>query len=110
MRADGTTAVSVNDNDMFRVVLTLINLEEDRISDSQIYRKVNGRIQVVNLPVNINPFVLFSVFANSYPVALRLLSYVISLFFDEADALHRNKNIIYYKDIRKELRKEGKTA
>ena len=80
MRPDGTTAISVNDNDTFRVVLTLINLEEDRITDSQIYRKINDRIQVVNPPVNMNLFVLFSVFANSYPVALRLLSYVISFF------------------------------
>jgi len=80
MKPDGTSAISMGDADAFKIVITLINLEEDRITESQIYRKVNDKIQVVNPPVNINAFVLFSVFANNYSTALRLLSYIISFF------------------------------
>jgi hypothetical protein len=81
MNPDGTFAVSTEGSDVSKVILTLINLEEDRIADSQYnYQKVNDRIQVINPPVNINAFVLFSVFANNYSTALRLLSYVMAFF------------------------------
>jgi hypothetical protein len=81
MNPDGTFAVSAEGSDVSKVILTLINLEEDRIADSQYnYQKVNDRIQVINPPVNINAFVLFSVFANNYSTALRLLSYVMAFF------------------------------
>jgi hypothetical protein len=82
MKPDGTFALPVDQgNDNFKVIITLINLEEDRVTDSQLYyQKVNDKIQIVNPPVNINMCLLFSVFANNYPTALRLLSYVISFF------------------------------
>lgn len=81
MNPDGTFAVSTEGSDVSKIILTLINLEEDRIADSQYnYQKVNDRIQVINPPVNINAFVLFSVFANNYSTALRLLSYVMAFF------------------------------
>ena len=81
MNPDGTFAVSTEGSDVSKIILTLINLEEDRIADSQYnYQKVNDRIQVINPPVNLNAFVLFSVFANNYSTALRLLSYVMAFF------------------------------
>lgn len=82
MKPDGTFALPTNQGDEnFKVILTLINLEEDRITDSQTYyQRVNDRIQVVNPPINLNAYVLFSVLATNYLTALRLLSYVISFF------------------------------
>ena len=81
MNPDGTFAVATDGSDVSKIILTLINLEEDRIADSQYnYRKVDDRIEVINPPININAFVLFSVFANNYATALRLLSYVIAFF------------------------------
>lgn len=82
MKPDGTFALPMDQGDEnFKVIITLINLEEDRVAESQYYyQKVNDKIQVVNPPVNLNACVLFSVFANNYPTALRLLSYTISFF------------------------------
>lgn len=82
MKPDGTFALPTDQgNENFKVILTLINLEEDRVAESQYaYQKVNDKLQVVNPPININAYVLFSVFANNYPTALRLLSYIISFF------------------------------
>ncbi|MXV49665.1 DUF4255 domain-containing protein [Pedobacter sp. HMF7647] len=81
MNPDGTFAVSTDGADVSKIIITLINIEEDRIADSQYnYQKFDDRIEVINPPVNINAFVLFSVFANNYSTALRLLSYVISFF------------------------------
>ncbi len=100
MKPDGTFALPVDQgNDNFKVIITLINLEEDRVKDSQLYyQKVNDKIQVVNPPVNINMCLLFSVFANNYPTALRLLSYVISFFqsnsvFDSGSYPQMNANV-----------------
>jgi hypothetical protein len=82
MNPDGTFAIPMDQgNESFKVILTLINLEEDRIADSQLnHQRKNDLIQVINPPVNINAYVLFSVYAPSYPTALRLLSHVISFF------------------------------
>ena len=90
MKPDGAFAVTTEGNDSFRIIVTLINLEEDRIAESQrFYQRVNDKIQVVNPPVNMNMYVLFSALANNYPTELRLLSHVISFFqtaavFDDA--------------------------
>ena len=100
MKPDGTFALPMDQGDEnFKIILTLINLEEDRVAESQLYyQKVNDKIQVVNPPVNINAYVLFSVFANNYPTALRLLSYVISFFqtnavFDNERYPQMNANV-----------------
>lgn len=100
MKPDGAFALPVDQgNDNFKVIITLINLEEDRVKDSQLYyQKVNDKIQVVNPPVNVNMCVLFSVFANNYPTALRLLSYVIGFFqsnnvFDSESYPQINANV-----------------
>jgi hypothetical protein len=99
MNPDSTFAVSTEGSDVSKVILTLVNLEEDRIADSQYnYQRIEDRIQVVNPPVNINAFVLFSVFANNYSTALRLLSYVISFFqgnqvFESEQFPHMNAKV-----------------
>lgn len=100
MKPDGTFALATdNGNENFNIIVTLINLEEDRIAESQMfYQKTNERIQIVNPPININAYVLFSVFASNYLTALRLLSYVISFFqsssvFDTEQYPHLNAKI-----------------
>ena len=100
MKPDGTFALpSDQGNENFKIILTLINLEEDRIAESQLYwQKVNDKIQVVNPPLNINAYVLFSVFADNYLTALRLLSYVLSFFqsaqvFDTGQYPHLNAKV-----------------
>lgn len=82
MKPDGSFAVAADQgNDTFKIILTLVNLEEDRIAESQQYfQKVNDRIQVNNPPLNLNLHVLFSVFTSNYVSGLRLLSYVIGFF------------------------------
>jgi len=82
MKPDATFALPMDQGtENFKVIVTLINLEEDRVAESQLYyQRVNDKIQVVNPPLNINAFVLFSVFASHYLTALRLLSYIISFF------------------------------
>lgn len=82
MNPDGSFAIPTDQgNESFKVILTLINLEEDRIAESQLsYQKLTSNIQLINPPVNINAYVLFSVYATSYPTALRLLSDVIAYF------------------------------
>jgi len=88
MKTDGTFAIG-SQSESFRIIMTLINLEEDRISDSQSYfQKVNDKVQFINPPVNLNAFVLFSALGDNYLSDLRLLSYIISFFqaypvFDE---------------------------
>ena len=81
MKPDGTFALSTEGNDIFRIIVTLINVEEDRIAESQnFYEKVNNKIHITNPPLNINAYVLFSVFASNYLTSLRLLSYILSFF------------------------------
>ena len=100
MKPDGTFAIPTDQaNENFKVIISLINIEEDRIVESQLhYQRVNDRIQMINPAVNINAFVLFSVFATNYPTALRLLSYVISFFqtnsvFDSEQFPQMNVNV-----------------
>ncbi len=96
---DGTFSVSTDGPEFSKVILTLVNLEEDRIADAQSsYQKVGDRIQVINPPLNINAYVLFSVFANNYSTALRLLSYVLAFFqgnqvFDTVKFPHMNNKV-----------------
>lgn len=82
MKPDGSFAVNAGQgNENFKIILTLVNLEEDRVAESQLYwQRVNDKVQVINPPLNINAYVLFSVFAGNYLTALRLLSYVLGFF------------------------------
>lgn len=100
MKPDGSFAVASDQgDDTFKIILTLVNLEEDRIAESQQYfQKVNDKIQVNNPPLNLNLHVLFSVFTTNYVSGLRLLSYVIGFFqthsvFDAETHPHLNNKV-----------------
>jgi hypothetical protein len=84
MNPDGALAFnsSGDDTDNHKIILTLVNLEEDRIADSQNYhsKKDLDSSMKVNPAKSINFFLLLSVFSDDYNTALRLLSYVISFF------------------------------
>ena len=88
MKTDGSFAVSTQ-GESFKIIMTLVNIEEDRIADSQTYfQKVNDKVQFINPPVNLNAFVLFSAMGENYLSDLRLLPYIVSFFqtnpvFDE---------------------------
>jgi hypothetical protein len=100
MKPDGSFALpSDPGNENFKKILTLINLEEDRIAASRLYwQKVSDKIQVINPPLNINAYVLFSVFAHNNLAVLRLLSDVLSFFqsarvFDAGQYPHLNAKV-----------------
>lgn len=82
MKPDGTFAIkATTDGETFKVIATLVNIEEDRIAESQQYfQRSNDKIKYHNPPVNLNLYLLFSAFADNYFTELRLLSYVISFF------------------------------
>jgi hypothetical protein len=93
MKPDGTFAVNSNagqGNDKFNIVITLINIEEERVAESQYYyRRENDKLKVVNPPLNLNLLVMFSAVADKYATALTLLDNVLLFFqghqvFDES--------------------------
>lgn len=99
MKPDGSFAVESaggQGNDKFSIALTLVNLEEDRVAESQwFYRKQGDKQQVVEPPLNLNLLVLFAVVADKYPTALLLLGHVLEFFqanpvFDESLHPHLN--------------------
>jgi hypothetical protein len=98
MKTDGTFAVG-SQGESFKIIMTLVNLEEDRITDSQSYfQKVNDKVQFLNPPVNLNAFVLFSALGENYLSDLRLLSYIVSFFqsypvFDEESYPQLNSKV-----------------
>ena len=64
-----------------RGIMSLINVEEDRIGrEQENYRKTPTGIVYQNPPVYLNLYVLFVMNHKSYPTALRWLSYVIQFF------------------------------
>jgi len=80
MKTDGSFAVG-NQAESFKIIMTLVNIEEDRIADSQSYfQKVNDKIQFMNPPLNLNAYILFSAMGENYLSDLRLLSYIVSFF------------------------------
>jgi len=102
MKPDGTFAVNTSSgqgNDKFSIAVTLVNIEEESVFKNQPhYRQQNEKIQVVQPPMNINLFVLFSAVADKYATALTLINYVLSFFqsnpvFDEAGYPHLNAKV-----------------
>ena len=99
MKTDGSFAISNQGGESFKIILTLVNIEEDRIADSQSYfGRVNDKIQYFNPPVNLNTYLLFSAMGENYLSDLRLLSYIISFFqtnpvFDEERFPHLNSKV-----------------
>ncbi len=66
-----------------RVVISLVNVEEESaLKNSTFYRKLNGakEVSVINPPVFLNLYLLFSSNFPDYDNSLRRLSYVIEFF------------------------------
>lgn len=100
MKPDGTFAIKASQNDVtFKIVATLVNLEEDRVAESQQYfERVSDKIRYHQPPVNINLYLLFSALTDNYLSDLRLLSYVIGFFqshpvFDSNRYPHLNNKV-----------------
>lgn len=99
VKPDGTFAANASSgqgNDKFSIAVTLINMEQDRVAESQnFYRREKDKVQVVEPPLNLNLYVLFSAVADKYSTALTLLDHVLGFFqshpvFDDAGYPHLN--------------------
>ena len=79
LKQDGT----ISDGISSKIVLTLVNIEEDRISREIDYsRKTDeGKIEKLVAPIKLNLYLLFSAnYSTDYDEALKMLSYVIGFF------------------------------
>jgi len=79
LKQDGT----ISDGISGKVVLSLVNIEEDRISrEIDFNRKTEeGKIEKLVSPVKLNLYLLFSAnYPTDYNEALKMLSYVIGFF------------------------------
>ena len=64
-----------------KVVLTLINIEEEKtLKNLPNYKLVNNSAEYANPPVHLNLYILFSATSSSYENALKYLSRVIQFF------------------------------
>lgn len=64
-----------------KAIVSLINVEEDRISKKQEgYIRADNKIVYKNPAVPLNLYLLFAANLQSYPESLRLLSYIIQFF------------------------------
>lgn len=74
-----------------KAVLTLVNIEEDRISKSpQNYVKVNDKIEYRNPKIFLNLYCLFAVANTTYDTALQHLSLIIQFFQYKNVLNHQN--------------------
>lgn len=74
-----------------KAVLTLVNIEEDRISKSpQNYVKVNDKVEYRNPKIFLNLYCLFAVANTSYDTALQHLSLIIQFFQYKNVLNHQN--------------------
>lgn len=72
-------------------ILTLVNIEEDRISKPPgNVARVNNRIEYRNPKIYLNLYCLFAVAHNSYETALQYLSLIIQFFQHKNFIDHRN--------------------
>jgi len=71
-----------DDNDPQNAFLSLVNIEEDRISKSpeNFVRAFDGSIVYKNPKIYLNLYVLFSVNLSTYTESLKRLSYIIQFF------------------------------
>lgn len=79
VKQDGTPQNNIDD----KIVLSLINIEEERIAkDPDIYKKLpDGTIQIIKPVTKLNLYLLFTAyFPSDYNEALKLLSLVIGYF------------------------------
>jgi hypothetical protein len=81
-----------------RAILTLVNIEEDRVSRSpDNYRRVGESIQYRNPKVFINLYCLFSVNRSNYDVSLEWLNYIIQFFQYRNVFTHGNSPLLHEK-------------
>ena len=72
---------NANGNAASGAFLTLVNIEEDRISKSHDnYIRKDGKVVYQNPKVHLNLYLLFSVSLSAYTEALKRLSYIIQFF------------------------------
>lgn len=75
---DGSAAANTSD----RILLTLTNVEEERIGKQQTppIKQVNGREVKVQPEIKLNLYVLFIANRNNYEESLKFISHVITFF------------------------------
>jgi len=75
---DGSAAANTSD----RILLTLTNVEEERIGKMQTppVKSVNGQEVRVNPEINLNLYILFIANRNNYEESLKFVSHVITFF------------------------------
>jgi hypothetical protein len=66
------------------VVITLINIEEEKINKNQVHYKKDSidspTYKIVNPEINLNLYILISAQKNDYAEALKQISYIITIF------------------------------
>jgi Pvc16 N-terminal domain len=76
---DGNTGSTTTET--YNTFLSLVNIEEDRISESQKnHRRIGGILINENPKVHLNLYVLFAVNLANYPESLKRLSLIIQFF------------------------------
>src|SRR5690606_18528863 len=92
----GNTALQKNAS------ITLLNIEEDRVSKSQRnYEKGNGRIHYANPKIHLNLYCLISVNHTTYETSLKWLSYIIQFFQHKNVFDYQNSPKLYTYDLEK---------
>jgi hypothetical protein len=81
---NGELAFTTNNNNqtVHKIVITLVNVEEERILKEQNYFKKALDDSIINLnpEIRINLSVLFTAYSTSYESSLRILSYLLGFF------------------------------
>jgi hypothetical protein len=83
MKQDGSFEFdSADDTNDHKIIISLVNVVENRVADCQNYvrRNEDGIIQNVNPAVNLEFYILFSAYSDDYKSSLRNLTFVISFF------------------------------
>jgi hypothetical protein len=65
-----------------KIVITLVNVEEERVLKEQNYFKKSDNDNIISLnpEIKVNLSVLFTAYSTSYETSLRILSYLIGFF------------------------------
>ncbi|AXY73780.1 DUF4255 domain-containing protein [Paraflavitalea soli] len=88
---DNDNAPNPNNPVAGKAVLSLVNIEEDRISKSpQNFVKVNDKVEYRNPKIFLNLYCLFAVAHSSYDTALQQLSLIIQFFQYKNVLNHQN--------------------
>ncbi len=81
---NGTLAFTTSNNSQseHKIVITLVNVEEDRIFKDQTNFKKTAQDSIISLnpEIHINLSILFTAYSTSYDTALLILGYVIGFF------------------------------